>query len=456
MNWLNLAKEKEESLIEDLTNLIKIPSLLDTTTAEKNAPFGKKMREALDFCLDLAKKDGFETFDVDGYAGVIAYGEGDETLGVLAHLDIVPVGDGWDFDPFGATIKDGYMIGRGTSDDKGPLMSAYYALKLLKEQNVKTNKKIYLILGCDEETGMSCMDYYKEHAPIPDFGFTPDAMFPVVYAEKGIANIVVSGEFNGLIGEMVVGERPNIVVDKASALIDKPVNQAAFDAYLEKHGLVGSLTGIADLSAYTIVGQSAHGSTPENGKNAAMHMFNFAAEAYKCVESAVIAGLFLDYTGKSLGINFEGKHLGNLTMNVGIVELIDNKVKITLDVRYPNDITSEWIVEQIRKNIEGSNLKVELIKDSKPLFNDPEGKLIKTLENAYRTYTNDYTTPLMTMGGGTYARKFDNFTAFGPSIVNEVKPDFVGEPHQQNEGVSVDLLVKAIAIYADAMYELTK
>ena len=181
MNWLTELEKYQDEFIQDLKGLIAIPSVRDDSKKAEGAPFGAGCRKALDYMLELGRREGFEVKDYDGYAGVISYGDGEESVGVLAHLDVVPVGVGWSKDPFAAEIIDGYMFGRGTLDDKGPAMSGFYALKMLKDKGIKLNRKVMLILGCDEESGMECMEYYTKHGEIPTLGFTPDADFPVTY-----------------------------------------------------------------------------------------------------------------------------------------------------------------------------------------------------------------------------------------------------------------------------------
>ena len=161
INWMKEAEKYKEQMIRDLEGLIAIPSLRNDAQAKEGAPFGEGPRQALDYMLTLAEKNGFDSEDVDGYAGVIRYGEGEESVGVLGHLDIVPLGEGWTKEPLALTQENGYLFGRGVSDDKGPAMAAFYALKMLKDNHVKLNKRVLLILGCDEESGMECMDYYK-------------------------------------------------------------------------------------------------------------------------------------------------------------------------------------------------------------------------------------------------------------------------------------------------------
>ena len=153
MDFLTLARKYQDQMIKDLQSLIAIPSLSDEANATIAAPFGPRIREALDWMLVKGNEDGFDTLDVDGYAGLISYGNQSQSIGMLGHLDIVPIGEGWSVDPFGGLVKDGYIFGRGSGDDKGPTVAAYYAMKIIKDLNIEMKKKIMLIVGCDEETG---------------------------------------------------------------------------------------------------------------------------------------------------------------------------------------------------------------------------------------------------------------------------------------------------------------
>ena len=175
----------KDDFLKDLNTLVSYESVRDESTKAENAPFGKNCRDVLDAMLDMAKRDGFETKDIDGYAGVVEYGQGEETFGVLGHLDIVPLGEGWTKDPLKVTLENGYIFGRGVMDDKGPALAGYYALKMIRDLNIPLKKRVMLITGCDEESGMECMNYYVDHAEVPQMGFVPDANFPVIYGEKG-------------------------------------------------------------------------------------------------------------------------------------------------------------------------------------------------------------------------------------------------------------------------------
>ena len=219
-----LVDSYRDELIENIRKWIAIPSVQGAPAGE-NAPFGKEVRRMLDTALEDGARFGFQVRDIDGYAGDISYGEGDQTMGMLAHLDVVPIGDGWKHDPLGGEIENGRMYGRGTTDDKGPALCALYAMRAVKEAGIPLKHGVRLILGCDEETGMSDMRYYASKLKMPDYGFSPDAEFPVINIEKGGVNLRLSKVTGGEDGadipvySLYAGERPNVVPAEATALV---------------------------------------------------------------------------------------------------------------------------------------------------------------------------------------------------------------------------------------------
>lgn len=459
MNYLDQAKRYEEEFLQSLKEIIAIPSLRNDEEACDNAPFGKACREALDFMLELGKKDGFTVKDYDGYAGVIEFGEGEESVAILGHLDIVPVGVGWSKDPYGCEIHDGYVFGRGVLDDKGPTLCGYYAMKLLKDLGVKLNKKIMLIMGCDEESGMQCMDYYVKHGEIPTTGFTPDADFPLIYGEKGILDYHIRGAYNGVIKSMSAGERPNIVIGKADLTLNSlsEEEENLYHYYLKSHGLTGSVIRKEDEVVLDMDGVFQHSAYCGNGINAALHLLNFVGSTFDDEQAKNLYSLLHDWKGSGSNNYVDGAYMGYLTMNTGVVKVENGMIDALIDIRYPNDTNADDIISRLRKVIadKSMNFTVEGIKDSKPLFVDPKSKLIKVLENSYREYSGDNFNPIKTIGGGTYARKFENFVAYGPEFPNKEETSFfVGGPHEKDEAMKIENLIKAVAIYADAVQKL--
>ncbi len=459
MKYLDIVKKYEKSFINDLKDMIAIPSLRNDAEAKPLAPFGDGCRKALDYMLALGEKEGFTVRDYNGYAGVIEYGEGEESVGILGHLDIVPLGVGWTKDPFAGEIQDGYIFGRGVLDDKGPTLCGFYAMKMLKDLNIKLNKKIMLIMGCDEESGMECMNYYKKHGEIPTLGFTPDADFPLIYGEKGILNYRIQGTYEGVIKSMNAGERANIVIGEASVTLHtlSKEEEMLFHYYLTTHQLTGRVVRQENDVVLEMDGVYAHSAYSANGVNAALHLLNFVGSTFSDDAANHLYSLLHDWKGSGSNVFMEGAYMGYLTMNAGIVNIQDGQIDVLVDVRYPNDTHAQQIIETVKEVIQEKGMAFEIveIRDSKPLFVDPKSQLIQTLEASYRAYTKDTFTPIKTVGGGTYARKFDNFVAFGPEFPTQEKtPFFVGGPHEKDEGMKIESLLVATAIYADAIEKL--
>lgn len=465
MDWIGLAGRKKDKLLEDLAALVKINSTRDDSTSDpsKGSPYGKGPREALTSFLDMAGSRGFKTVDYDGYAGRVEYGQGEEIVGVIAHLDTVPAGEGWITDPFSLVIKDGRLHGRGVIDNKGPALAVLTAMELVRNMVPKPKRQVHLILGCDEESGMSCIKHYKSVVKdYPTIGMTPDNTFPVVYGEKGIMRFRVSGPAKSIILNLNGGLRPNVVPGTARAeLMLGPRSPEAIagslDCYLKENGITGAISFEGDKAEVEVNGISCHAQSPGEGKNAVAYLLEWIAAAFKDNFACLAAALCMDWRGSGLGVDMYGKYMKELTANLGVMSVTKGCFDMVFDVRYPNDITGEELGKRIdgKISIINDDWRVEIISDTVPLFMDPESSFIKQLEGIYRDITGDMDTPLQTTGGGTYARLFDNHVAFGPIVPKEEKlPPGVGTLHQANEAMELDLLIKLTAIYARAIYEL--
>lgn len=453
------AKKYEKQFKEDLKELVKIPSVKDESTKSENAPFGAACRAALDKMMEIGRNAGFKVKDIDGYACVIEYGEQEESIGILGHLDIVPIGDGWEHDPLACEEVDGFMFGRGVLDDKGPVIAGLTAMRILKDNNIQLNKKIQLICGCDEESGMQCMQYYCEHEKLPEFSFTPDANFPVIYGEKGICCLILKANMKTPILSIKAGERMNVVIGKATAQVKDFKYEDEFNFYLKSNGLTGSVTQYDDYAELHVDGVSAHASLPWYGVNAGLHLTNFIGCVYGIDDLTKLSQMLLDYRGNRTQIGVEGAYMGPLTSNVGIISVEDETLTFVLDIRYPNDTNGEKILSQMNKALKEANLDVcvECPRDNEPLFLNPNSDFIQTLMGVYKEYSGDTFTPAMTMGGGTYARKLPNCVAFGPEFPNPVQTTMnVGGPHTSNEAINIEEMMTSIAIYTAALEALGK
>ncbi len=304
------------------------------------------------------------------------------------------------------------------------------------------------------------MEYYSKHGEIPTVSFTPDAEFPAIYGEKGLLQITLNGQAETPIVRMHCGERPNVVIGKASALVKdfKEEYVDLFDFYLRSYNLEGSLEYTEEGCVVNINGQSAHASLPWRGINAALHLINFIGNAYENEFLMNTYKMLSDWRGSGVGIEKEGAYMGFLTANVGIVDIENGEFAITIDMRYPNDTDSETILNGYRETFKQLAYPAEITvrSDSKPLFLDPNSEMIQTLMNVYREYSGDTFTPAMAIGGGTYARTMPNCVAFGPEypIARHTTDMVVGGPHQADEGINIEDMLCAIAIYAGALEKL--
>lgn len=450
INYKAEASKRKDEIVDDLKQMVAIKSIYDEETISENAPYGANIRKALDRFIEMAERDGFTYKDVDGHAGYIEYGEGDDLVGVLGHLDVVPLGEGWNFDPLACTEEEGYLFGRGTSDDKGPSLAAYHAIKLLKDNDVKLNRRVRLIVGCDEETGFRCVEYYKEHEEIPSYGFTPDANFPVIYGEKGIIQLFLNSEQDSIIEQMNGGEVGNVVIGQANATIKGDIKAVEFNEFLASNNLKGSIEG----NTYFVEGKPAHAMEPHEGVNAGVYLLEFISKNYDDAYATNLYNLLLSYTGSGLGIDYEGQYMGPLTMNVGVIRIANNKQSVLIDIRYPDGLEASDVFAKIEAKIVPLNITMDIDTDKDKVFLDPNGEMIKILESVYREETGDYDSPLITMGGGTYAKALDNHVAYGMEFPKEVKPSIVGDIHQADEAVSIEALVNGTAIYAHAIVKL--
>lgn len=412
-----------EEIISAISRSVKFDS--SQRPAEDGAPFGKGAAECLAHFLKIAQDAGFAVKNYDNYAGEVSWGDG-EDFAVLAHLDVVPAGSGWTHAPFGGEVDYAArrIWGRGTMDDKGPAVIALYAMKALKDEGFKPAKRIKLIVGCNEENGWQCVDYYNAHAVMPETGFSPDANFPVIYAEKGILQVELKfparGGFCGLAG----GERANMVCDYCE------VCAPADDEKLKKYG-VESREG----KIYAR-GKSAHGSQPQNGVNAI---------------SPILGYLGLDEMHRLLfedgfGLGDMRDETGALTFSPDVIRQDGDGVYVVCDIRFPATYTKQAVLERIA----AKGVPCRVAHYQAPLYNDKNCRLIRTLCEVYNEVTGKDVKPIA-IGGGTYARALKCGAAFGPEEDGE--EDTI---HKPDEYITFDKIERCFEIYRLALKRLTE
>ena len=463
----DFIKEHKETMIKKLQELIQIPSVYSES---KNPlmPFGENANKALEYMLNLGKSLGFRTKNIDGYCGYIEFGEGEEMLGIIGHLDVVPSGDNWTYPPFSATIFDNKIYGRGAIDDKGPVIASLYAMKYVLD-NCKVHKRIRLILGLNEENDWKCINYYKKHEESPTIGFSPDADFPCIYAEKSILTSYFSmnytkSDYDISIQEFDCNNNAINVVPKICSTVLKISSNIIMDDFIK------AIKNILDrydfeIDVYklnneeiklTSYGVGAHSAHPDLGINAISRLIIVLDDLFKTYNITIELFDFFtkyintEYNGESLRINCKDES-GILTLNVGNLSLDNNVLKIGLNLRIPISVPIENIENTFMKCL--SNYKKINYKkvDFKPSLHIPKDNyLIKTLCDIYNEEANSYLEPIA-IGGATYARAFDNCVSFGANL-----PGQKDMCHQTDEFISIDNLLFACKVYARAIYELSK
>ncbi len=447
MDFIKYANDNKDKFLKDLKELLKIDTVLVEQPEVKEAPFGYNLVKALDYILELGKKEGFITKNIENVAGHIEYGEGEEVIGVLCHLDVVPTGDGWTYPPFEPTIVDDKIYARGSMDDKGACISSLYALKALKDFGVKVNKKIRLIFGTDEETGSRGIKRYLEVEKMPDLGFSPDADYPLIYGEKGILSFdLESDNINSEIIEFTSGDRYNVVPEVATVILRNDY-QEQYNQFLKDKNYQGEIKD----NKYIMYGKRAHAMEPRNGINAMLRLVEFLATIISDDLICFINKNFICSRLSTMNENFTDPEMGDLTSNVAILNIKDGKGKCGINFRYPINWNKENFFKHLNALTLNNNIKVNLLNDSTPHYVSKEDELVKTLHKSYIKYTNDDKTPLMTIGGGTYARSLKRAVAFGPMMPG--REDVV---HQVDEYAYIDDLLISVAIFADVLKELGK
>ena len=450
----NYIDSEKELLLKDLAEMIKIPSKLEGYD-NPEYPFGKNIDNALNAFLKIGEKLGFKTKNIDKHCGYIEFGEGEEMVGIVGHLDVVPEGEGWTYPPYELTIKDGNVYGRGTIDDKGPMMAALYAMKAVMEK-AEVHKRVRLIIGLNEENDWRGIEYYKEHEELPTVGFSPDADFPCIYSEKALLTVYTEEDYteNPIIkikGIDCKNNRINVVPKYCAVKLE--VTEKISEE-LKKM----LITKIEDDISFTRIQNEfyieTHAAHPDLGVNAVSKMVLLLNEIFNKfeVENKTIKLLANkignEFDGKSLGIKHVNEELGDLTLNLASLELKDGKIISGMNLRIPGDVTIEEIKEKITSELAEINPKYEGEKEA--LYIPKDNELVQKLCKIYNDYTGQNKEPLA-IGGATFARAFKNCVSFG--AMNPDKPDMC---HQVDEYIELQNLIDSCNIYAIAIYELAK
>ena len=455
MRFNELLEKSMPDLIRDLQGCIRIPSVYQAD--DSGYPYGRKVQECLEYTLKCAADLGFATHNMDNQVGWAEFGEGEEMVAVLGHLDVVPEGDGWTTDPYGGEVKDGRIYGRGTMDDKGPTVAALYALKAIKDSGVKLNRRIRVIFGLNEETGSADMKYYAAHGgEVPVMGFTPDGEYPVINGEKGLINETYTCRFTQsgplYLKSIVGGTAHNIVPHQAVAEFACEAPLADEIAAMSAEGV--SVRRTAEGFIVEAQGVSAHGGTPSEGVNANGRLVLFLTKLP--LEGKLAAAIrFLaekigmEYDGASLGIYLEDDLSGPLTNNFGVLNATETSMEVKLNYRYPVTKTYEMCGPIVLKAFEDAGFVLSAATRKNRLYVPAESELIQRLMKVYTDATGDFESKPKSIGGGTYAKMLPNVVAFGP-----IFPGDEVREHKPDEFMEISRLKDNANILAEAMYAL--
>lgn len=465
IDWRLEVEKRKDVLLAETQEFLKINSVFDEATITKERPFGNGIDQALSYLLNKAESYDFTVKNLDGYAGKIELGTGEESVGILCHIDVVPAGEGWTSPPFSADIRNGRIYARGAIDNKGPTMAAFFALCLVKELKLPLTKRVQLILGTDEERGWRCVDHYFKHEEMPTVGFAPDADFPIIHAEKGIADVlfewtVEQGAAAALtLRKFSAGERLNMVPDRAIAELEgERAELDQLERRFRKHLLEQQHNGEAIFTGdeqLTLMyeGVAAHGSTPEAGINAGVELaafltpFSFQEQAVSYLR--MITALLKNGTrGEALGIAQEDQVSGRLTVNGSLFSWDEKEAGFGLNIRYPVTADGQTCLQRLEQKMSEFGAKMMVKDHMTPSYVDAKHPLVRTLQAVYQRQTGEEPS-LLSTGGGTYARTLATGVAFGPLF-----PGRKDVAHQKDEYIEIEDLLKAAALYAEAIYEL--
>lgn len=440
----------EDDIVRDIARLVAIPSV--EGPAEPDAPFGREPKRALECGLSIAEELGLKTVNCEDRIGYALVGEdqGHGHLATITHLDVVPAGDGWEEDPFTLRERDGYLIGRGVMDDKGPSVLCLYALKYLLDRKIPLRYPVRALLGSNEESSMQDLAYYLEHYPAPAFCFSPDADFPLINGEKGIYHALLSSRHRpGNVLEINGGVAANAVPAKASARVRADRLQSTEQVKAEC-----AEPGIWVLSS---AGISGHASMPEGTVNAIALLVNYLLEnnipeAGELPYFRFLARLHATTDGSSLGLRSEDGRFTALTAVGGKITTENGIISQTIDVRYGTTMSGAKITASLREAA-GEAADVTETGDVVPFYMDPDNPAVKACMESYNLVTGENAKPF-TIGGGTYARHFSNAVAFGPEHQDRPYPSFCGPIHGVNEAAKKSDFMEALKIYIQTLLRL--
>lgn len=436
-NYLNAyLDDHKEEMLQVLSDFVAIPSVSSDM---------EKVREALEFALDLGEKMGFRTETcLDSQVGVIEMGNGEETLGILSHVDVVPAGDreDWDSDPYQTVIKDGRIYGRGTVDDKGMIVASLYAMKAAAEyaaeHNMPIHKKVQLILGTQEEVEWTDMDAYVEHYPLPDYGFSPDGEYPICNVEKGTADFTLTFD---------VAEE----AEDADA-----VYVTAVDCGVAKNSVPGkAIATLSNGETITAMGKAVHSCQPERGVNALFVLCDMLKEKGVAKNKLmtlidVVTEAFTDVYGRGIDMYdeseyYQGEFVHRNAFSPTLFHAKDGKAEVNINNRFAYGTKEQDLYDGMAKFAEANGGSVTEWTAMPAVFVSAESPFLKILAEAYEDVSglkNEFTLAY----GGSYAKAMPNVVSWGPLFPGEEDTC-----HEVNEYIDIKSMMNSAKIFAQSV-----
>lgn len=458
----NLVKKIDEfiaanrqNIIDDIFKLVRVRSVSVAQDGPK--PFGEGCAEALDLALEMGKGFGLTPKNYDYYIGSLQVGDKEDDIAAICHIDIVPEGNDWKNDPFNPIIKDGYLIGRGVCDDKGPAVAVMYAMKFIKDMGLDLKYNIKLLLGCNEECGMKDVEHYLKVAKAPVFAMTPDAGYPVCNGEKGIMSLNIKVPMgDGAVVEAGGGLVSNMVADRAYAVLSN--KKAADFAHLpaDKFMVEDTDKGVK----ITAIGISAHASMPKGSLNAIYALFQMlleenALQGSQKQAAQTVVEMLSDYNGEGLGIPLSDEPSGKITHVCGVFALNGDSLDMNFNIRYPVTADSDAMVADLKAKVAAYGCTIASYEIDPPCYTPADSAEIQFLIDLYNKEAGKDSKPYI-MGGGTYSRKFPHAVAFGAEMDEEGNPmpAGCGGPHEPDECMGIESLMFTVKMYTIALIGL--
>ena len=453
-----------EDAVADIATLVSHPSIADCDAAEEGAPFGRPVRDALDCALGIARRLGYEVSDDEGYVGMADIaGERPEQIATIAHVDVVPAGPGWATDPFAMDRREGWLLGRGVIDDKGPAVLSLYAGAYFLKHDITPRYGFRALLGCDEEVGMTDVHHYLAGHEDPAFLFTPDAEFPVCNAEKGLygATFKSAAIAGGTIVSWSGAEASNAI--PSESVCELAVDASELPAPVAHAGRIEVAAVEPGRARVFARGIGGHASMPAGTLNAiglvvtylqqvaAAHADLFAPAERDFLD--LLSILLADTDGTASGIASENEAFGPLTCNAGCIAVRDGRIEQTIDVRYPDSTSPEAMTAVLEPLATAYGAVFEVDRTKPAFFTSADSPAVQVLINTYNEVTGKQAKPF-SMGGGTYARNFARAVSFGPEEPGLELPVWGGPMHGPNECANEAQLKQALKIYILALLRL--